>query len=285
MAKPFDATTKHLVESRPENWLEYLGLRFSGSVEVLNVELSTITAEADQVLRVNDPTPWLAQIEFQASYDRTLARRLLRYSVLLAARHEVPVHSVVVLLRREADGPALTGVLEDRLPGADAAYLSFRYQVVRVWQQPVAALLAGGLSTLPLAPLADVTPAQLPAVIRRMAERLSQEASPSEAATLWTATYVLMGLRYEREVARNLLRGVMTMRESVTYQAILMEGEAEGRTSEARRLLVLQGTRRFGPPSDETRAAIERITDLDQLEGLGLRLLDVGSWEELLAGR
>jgi predicted transposase YdaD len=52
-----------------------------------------------------------------------------------------------------------------------------------------------------------------------------------------------MGLRYERAVIQKLLQGVLTMKESVTYQAIIEEGEAKGeakgKTEEARKLLRL----------------------------------------------
>ncbi|MCS6861010.1 MAG: DUF4351 domain-containing protein [Abditibacteriales bacterium] len=72
------------------------------------------------------------------------------------------------------------------------------------------------------------------------------------------------------------------MKESVTYQAILEEGRTEGKTREARTILLLQGTKRFGPPSEETRAALEAITSVERLEYLAQRLLDVSSWEELL---
>jgi len=41
---------------------------------------------------------------------------------------------------------------------------------------------------------------------------------------LWTATYVLMGLKYPSAFTEQLLRGVRQMKESVTYQAILAEG-------------------------------------------------------------
>lgn len=65
------------------------------------------------------------------------------------------------------------------------------------------------------------------------------------------------------------------MRESTTYQAILAE--------EARAILFRQGTKRFGPPSTETRAAIEAVTEIERLEALADRLLDVESWDDLLA--
>jgi predicted transposase YdaD len=156
--------------------------------------------------------------------------------------------------------------------------LTFSYDLIRIWQQPVDSILSGGLGTLPLAPLADVPRAQLPRVIRRLDERLTNEASPAEAAKLWTSTYILMGLRYPPDRVSQLLQGVQAMRESSTYQAILEEGRAE----EARRLLLLQGHDRFGPPSSETRAAIETISSVERLEQLARRLLRASTWEELL---
>ena len=72
------------------------------------------------------------------------------------------------------------------------------------------------------------------------------------------------------------------MKESVTYQAILREGEAEGKTEEARKMLLLQGRSRFGEPPPEAVAALDALTDVSRLEELGLRLLQATSWQELL---
>ena len=81
-----------------------------------------------------------------------------------------------------------------------------------------------------------------------------------------------------------LLQGVVQMKESVTYQAILKEGEAQGKTVEARKLLLLQGRIRFGEPSEAIVAALEALSDVSQLEELAVRLLQTDSWEELLRG-
>jgi predicted transposase YdaD len=156
--------------------------------------------------------------------------------------------------------------------------------VVRAWQIPVGAVLAGGLGTLPLAPLADVSEPELPGVIRQMETRIRAEAPPETAGVLWTATYVLMGLRYSEAVAERLLQGVRDMKESVTYQKIVDEGRVEGREEEARVLLLRLGRKRFGPPSPEAEAALAGITAIERLETLSERLLDVENWEELLAG-
>ena len=102
------------------------------------------------------------------------------------------------------------------------------------------------------------------------------------AAELWSATYILMGLRYQGALVQTLLRGVMSLEESVTYQAILRKGEAKGKATEARRMLLLVGRAHFGEPSARVVAALEALSDVSDLETLGIRLLQAASCEELL---
>ncbi len=281
MSKPFDATTKELIESDPRAWLELLLGRRLDRVRTLNVDLSTITAEGDSVISVVDATPWLVHIEFQSSYDPSLPLRLQRYNILVNYRHRLPVQSVALLLCRNADGPALSGLLQQSLPDG-LVYHEFRYNVVRTWERPCSEILAGGLATLPLAPLGNVKVEDLPAVIQAMQLRLEREATKSEAQTLWMATYLLMGLKYSDELIDRLLEGVQIMKESVTYQKILREGLAEGRAEEAKKILRRQGSKRFGKPDPWVDAAIDSTSDLERLEQLVDRILDVQSWDELL---
>ncbi len=65
------------------------------------------------------------------------------------------------------------------------------------------------------------------------------------------------------------------MEESTTYQEILEQ--------EARRIILRQGSKRFGPPDARTQAALDAIVSREQLEELAERLLEVESWNELLA--
>jgi hypothetical protein len=238
----------------------------------------------------------LLNLEPESSHAEDIPERLHLYSTLLHRRHELPVHSVVLLLRREANARNLTGVLELRLPGQNEPYDVFRYQVIRLWEESLARLLAGGLGTLPLAPLTDEGSTNLPEVfrhiderlrqeatpprVRHIGERLRQEAMPPRAAKLWAATFVLMGLRYPAELSEQLFQGVTTMEESTTYQLIVKRG----RIQEARAFLLRMGRSKFGGPADAvTTAALEQITDLERLETLGERLLHVSNWQELLA--
>ena len=68
------------------------------------------------------------------------------------------------------------------------------------------------------------------------------------------------------------------MRESVTYMAILDEGRVE----EARKIILRQGRKLFGPPDESTTAALTAIEDLERLKQLIVQVENVSSWQELL---
>jgi predicted transposase YdaD len=142
-------------------------------------------------------------------------------------------------------------------------------------------LLTGGLPLLSLAPISGVTEAELVGIIQRMEQRLSQRRARRQAPLVWASAYILLGLRYSPALAAQLFRGVVSMKESATYQAILEEGRGEGAVAEARKLLRLRGEEVFGPADARIIAAIERLNDLMQLEELFKRVRRVGSWQEL----
>ena len=288
--KRFDASLKHLVEAYPSDWAAYLrpflGIADAGPVKAIDSDVSTVSAAVDKVLHIGGGRPWLLHLELQSSHFHRLAEQLLLYNVLLQDRHRLPVRTVVLLLRPEADRPHLTGVLRQAWPEGQA-YLEFHYTVVRLWEQPVESLLAGGLGLLPLAPLAGIPTEQVRRVIRRMEKRIAAETPAAEAAELWTATLVLLGLHYSREFAYQVLSGVRAMKESVTYQAILEEGKAEGiaqgKVECARDLLLDLGGERFGPPDAATRTALGSISDLEDLKRLIKGVSGANDWAELLA--
>ncbi len=278
MSHPIDASVKHLVTEWLADWLPLSGRRADGPVEVIDADLSTVTAQADKVLRVGGEPPWLLHLELQNYRDPELAARVHHYNALLEYRHGLPVWTVVVMLSRAANHASVTGVFERGFPG-EIPYRMFRYQVIRVWQLPPETFLAGALGTLPLAPLSDMTEEELPAVVGRIAERIHQEAPRETRGELWTATSVLMGMRYPRELIREVMEMAVNMNlEDNTFVQYLLEkgeakGQAEGRVEEARKILLRQGGVRFGPPTPQVEAALAAITDLDRLEELGVRIL------------
>ncbi len=266
------------MQTRLADWLPLCGRTTTARVEVIDADLATVTAAADRVLRVDEHPPWLLHLELQASRDPDFLPNLPVYNGLLERQHRLLARTVVVLLRRTADAAELNGLIERGFPG-EPPHLIFRYQIVRIWQLPVDTFLNGGLGILPLAPLGAVTEADLPSVITRMKQRIQKEATPEETGTLWTATDILMGLRYPQNLITQLLQGVHGMKESVSYQAIVEEGLVKGTQD----VLLRQGRKKFGAPDEQTETALRGITDLDRLNHLGERLLDVSTWADLLA--
>jgi len=120
-------------------------------------------------------------------------------------------------------------------------------------------------------------------VIERLAERISSEAAPAEAGKLFTAAYVLTGMRVSKEKAQQLFQGVRAMRESTAYQAILDEGRVEGRVEGTQNTILRLARRICGNPPPTVESALRAITDLERLERISDRVLDAGSWEELIA--
>jgi predicted transposase YdaD len=119
---------------------------------------------------------------------------------------------------------------------------------------------------------------------------------PTEANELTVAMHILMGLRYDSKEVDRLLKGVRSMEESSTYQAILEKGiekgiekglrrgVEQGRLEEARSTLLRVGGKFLGAPGSAAAARVEGIAAWKRLEALTDRVLEggVASWDELL---
>jgi predicted transposase YdaD len=180
----------------------------------------------------------------------------------------------------------VTGRVSWRL--APDQFLEFGYKLVRVWELPPKMLLTGGIGTLPLAPISNVTEVEVPSVIAAMKHRLDTEIPPQEAREMWASTQILIGLRYPGEMVKHLLRGVHDMEESTTYQEIIEKGVEKGIAKGGilrLRAAVLRGaTLRFGPPDPQLKARLDAISDLHQLDNMSDALItgSVKNWAELL---
>ena len=281
--KPFDAATKFLTEAQPGDWVSLFALPL-GRVQVFDADLSTVTAAADRVFQVGAKEPYLLHLEFQGNTDSEFALRSLLYNAGLRSRYKLPVKTAVILLRPFHGHQHLTG--EALWHDPDDLAIAFHYRVLRIWQMPVQKLLKAGLSLLPLAPVAQVRKNQLPAVLATLRERLDREASPELAASLWTATYVLLGLRYPRvEVEELMSRDVLELlntqllEQSPTYRGFVEEIELR----HSRTTLLRLGRKRLGEPSSMLLDQVEALQDKERLEALAERLLEVETWDELLA--
>jgi predicted transposase YdaD len=281
MSGTFDASLKELIERYPADWLALTGQTASGPVQVIDADVSSISAAADKVIRVPDSAPWLLHLEMQSSPKSGLAEQLHWYNALLGHGHGQRVRTVLVLLRPAADSPQLDGIYREQFPG-EAPYLEFRYTVLRVWRMPAESFLAGPLGTLPLAPISAATEAELPGVVRRLDERLESEASPEQRLVLGTAAMLLTGLRLPQEAMLALYQGVHFMsilKDSSFYEWIIDEGKVE----QTRAMILRLGQQKLGPPDEAVSTALKGITKLDRLERILEHVFVAASWPDLLA--
>jgi predicted transposase YdaD len=297
MPKPFDAASKHLIESRPQDWLRLAGFpvpKSDADIRIVDADLSNVmTTAADKLIRVDNPLgasgPYLAHIEFQSSADSALDTRVLTYNVLIRRRHALPVWSAVFLLRPQALVPGVTGKVVDQLD--EIARLDFSYHLVRVWELPTQDVLSGGLGILPLAPITAVTESELPPVIEKVRRRLAAEMPVQEGREFLLAMRVLMGLRYQEKLTESLMQSIAEMKDSIEWQKIYRTGKAEGKAEgvavgmvEGERAVVIrQATQRFGTPPEAILRRITSIDNAEELSQLALKLLNVSSWDALFA--
>jgi predicted transposase YdaD len=294
---PYDVAAKELVWVDPSCLQQRLGIDPTWPVDVIESGITTLTASADKVIRVGGPSPFLLNLEFQGNHQTDLVRTLWFRQVALDHRHGLPVLTVLILMRKEANSPNLTGFYERNVPDGRPTN-RYHYEVVRLWQEDPEIYRNGSIALVPLAPLTRVNEQDLPALFRRMRDRLDRE-PPERASQLSVASYTLMGLRFSDELIERLFEGMKGMKESTTYQKILREGRQEGlhaglqeglnmgELREARRFLVVLGMERLGKPSTEVMMALEAIQSAERLEALGRRMITdptIGSWDDLLRG-
>ena len=282
MAMTFDATLKDMGRDRPKAFLAAFDRPPHLPVKLLNVDLSTVTTAADLILGLGEPLEEIIQLEFQSSAAAWKHADLLVYNALLFAHYQVPVHTVVVLLRPEAAHSNLNGGIR-YAPRPGRGSMDFSYEVVRLWEHPWEELLAADLGVAPLAMLGrlpeDLSLEDgLSAVARRVVERLTQEAPPEQAKKLLTDAFLLTGLRVRRDVAGRIFRGVRAMHESDTYLAIIDEGQEKA----LRNCILAVGEVRFGSPDESVKAQLSTVTDLDRLTRMHRRAVEAANWREIL---
>ena len=280
---PFDATMKDLIESDPVAWSALGSDRPARRVTVEDGDVSSVSAAADKVLRVEDDAGvWLHDLEPESGHAGEAPDKLFLYSTLLAHRHKLPVCSTLLLLRPEANATAATGELRRFRPGETEPYLTFRYRVVRVWEEPMDRFLNGPMGTLPLAVLTDEAKTDLEGTMKRIGERLRGVANSAVVERLEVGTFILLGMRHTKERIAELRKGIamVDLRESSFYQLIHEEGELAA----ARRMILSIGRRKFGAIPPEIATTLGNITEQAKLEELADRLIDVSSWKDLLAG-
>jgi predicted transposase YdaD len=281
MKKHYDITLKHLLGDFASDWIRWLGpmigLPATAQMDAVDVDLSTVQLAADKAFRLRPPFEGIVHIEPQTTHDGELPHRIMLYNAHLYRAYQVPVYSVALLLRPEANAAAITGNISRNYPDG-REYLRFRYMVIRVWELNAESLLHGPTGMMPLCLLTDDARDRLPDLVKQADEELrSRDIRDADRKLVLTSAYILMGLRYDDDVIDGAFLGVQHMEESTTYQKILrtgrqqglQEGRQEGRQEgllAARQddlLAILQD--RFGKVSKALKSRIQKCTDTDKL--------------------
>jgi predicted transposase YdaD len=284
MSKPFDATSKFLVETRPEDWVAFLHLP-PGPVEIKETDMSTVSAAADRVVYVDAEEPYILHIEFQADKDNEMIERMLEYHVHIARRQKIPVETVLIVLRSFEGHRRFTG--HYRRHGARGrTNLSFDYTVERIWQKDPEEFLNGGLATLPFAVVAKVRKNAVASMFEKVEARLLAEATANEAITLRKSTLTLLGLKYNQAFVEKLME-TSILEKSPVYQGIVaigeQIGEQKGEIKASLDIAITLGKMRFGEPSKEILDELQKIESVDLLKRLITSVYNVKSWDELLS--
>ena len=109
MPLPYDATLKDLAQTSPRGLLEVFDAPTVLPVSLLNIDLSTVTTATDLVFGLGEPLQEIVHLDFQSSASATKHADLPVYNTLLHRQYQVPVHSIVILLRPRAAHANLTG--------------------------------------------------------------------------------------------------------------------------------------------------------------------------------
>jgi hypothetical protein len=112
----FDPVLKRLADKYEPEFMEFLrtqlGLPNLGKVSVVQPNLPHRTIDVDRVYRISKPVPMLVHTEWESGSKLGRPKRFLVYNTLLADRTELPVLTVVLLLRKAARSSDLTGLFE-----------------------------------------------------------------------------------------------------------------------------------------------------------------------------
>jgi hypothetical protein len=183
--------------------------------------------------------------------------------------------TIAVLLRPNAQRANLTNRVEYH-------GLSFRFEIVKVWELPAEQFLQGGVSLMPLAvlgrPAGGLTRSQaLPAQIQTLIDRAQEEAE-DELGELLTATVILASIHHEPAAAREVIRHVLNMRELPGYKFILNEGAIY----HGHDLILKLGRQQLGDPTEKQVAKLKSIEDLERLDRMVFKVHATKSWDALL---
>ncbi|MDY7008677.1 MAG: DUF4351 domain-containing protein [Cyanobacteriota bacterium] len=272
----YDNTCKYLAETYAPNFVRWLLGINPTNVQVIKTEIipEPIRSDALILLQIDNK---ILHLEFQTFpySDPPIPYRMLKYWTLLYGQYWCDIEQVVILLK-EINSEL---VFQNKFERQNTRH---SYRVIRLWEEESAPFLADNA----LLPLATLTRSESPtALLSQVADRIGRIEEPSQQRNISAAAEILGGLRFDKNLIRQLLREEI-MKESVIYQDILQKGEQRGEQRGLQKgqamLVITLITHRFGDISKDIEAKIRSLS-ISQLNELAIAQLNFTSMDDLIS--
>lgn len=135
MAKTYDISLNTIIDDHPEGWGRFLATKMGLVATEIEIEVEdtklSIESHCDKLFRVTEPEPSLIHLESQSWSQLGLPKKMHHYNTNADMKHDLPVKSVLLLLRKEAVASDMTGVyIRHDTQGQEI--VRFRYDVLKL---------------------------------------------------------------------------------------------------------------------------------------------------------
>ena len=276
MQNSYDATFKILVDHSPEDWAEFVFGSTIGLASPVDTSLHATKEVVDRLLRVESlGCEFIIHIEFHAGHSgNAIPNRLFHYNAAVMKRYALTTLSCVLILRKEADSPAVSASVLHSLPEFGDVH-RFNYRPIRIWLEPLERFLIPGSSLAVAGVLADFGERSLEDAGAEIRRCVGDVSDPDQREDLLYHFVVLAGMRFNRSQAESIFGGNVSMLEkySVTLQYFIRRAEA--------RLLLASAGQIFGTPTPQIIQKVDEATS-EKLLAWTIRLRTAQSWSELI---
>jgi predicted transposase YdaD len=223
-----DSAFKTLVQLAPQDFVSTFqpGAEY---VQTITIELPRDPLRVDELLKIRYPETgkeFIWNMEAQLDADDTMPERLCQYSIGAYMREGLGILSTVFYLER-----CKTPTPPFIMAGPTGDILTFHYQVVRLWEEPVDRWLnAGKIALVPFVPLLQGATVE---VIEPAMQKLNAIPGPIERGNIVNFLLFFASRTFDPDELRRFLEGhhMLTEKyivESPWYQYILHQGVEEG---------------------------------------------------------
>jgi predicted transposase/invertase (TIGR01784 family) len=212
-----DNICKFLAETFPTDFASWLLGEPITLTTLKPSELSVEPIRADSVIFLRS-SKIILHIEFQTDPNKNIPFRMTDYRLRMYRQFpDLEVYQVVIYLT-----PSKSPLVHENT--FSVGELSHRFNVIRLWEQPTE-IFQKYQGLLPFAALSQTNNPE--ETLRQVAKQIENIADKQVQSNVAASTAIISGIALSQEIIQRLLRSEI-MKESVIYQAILLEGMAEG---------------------------------------------------------